>query len=405
MKNRIGNLGAFLKLTCLAGGLAAWFPVACSQEGGFAISIARNPEIQVRWASEQGFMYTLEAGPALGGGGGVPWSVVSSDIPGTGGELVVSDPAAGETQRFYRVVKSGVPGPEISDSAVEPETGEIYPAGTVLGSSFLGRQFTIPALWKGGVRQGTSSMLFASDTEPGLVIGFTTLTGSGQQLASQVGESFTAGSWGGFLVQGSPQLTGDSLSVEWHGVGFTDEGESLEGIRLLLHAVVHPSGGATAFAGFFLDAHRSTMTRVLNEFVDSIISVPRNTRTDLVDLLSGKSYEWVQSVNTGSGGSTGSLSRWTQKRAFLCPGTYEITTESESSYSGNVSGGAFYSGYSSSSSTEVGEWTIIDTAQGPVMVMMSSNGGQAALLQVSGNTVNFGNQQFDYRGQHVCAGQ
>lgn len=67
-----------------------------------------------------------------------------------------------------------------------------------------------------------------------------------------------------------------------------------------------------------------------------------------------------------------------------------------------MSGGGFYTGYSNSSSTDAGDWTVIETANGPVLVMISASGASAAFLQVSGNSVVFGDQQFDYRAPHAC---
>lgn len=358
-----------------------------------------GPVTELGWASEAGFDYRLEATGSLAN---PTWEAVATNLAGTGSPLRATDPAASAGARFYRVIRTERSSPQISAQAVEAETGKVYPAGTVIGSGFLGRQFTIPAQWKAGLREGSSSLLIVSDTEPGLVIQFTSLAGSAAEFARNLGQSFYAGQFGGFVVQGEPQFSGAKVTLEWRGLGFTDEGESLEGISLRCQAVVHPSGGAVAFVGVFTEPNRSVTERVLGELVASVLTVPRATQADLVNLLAGKSFTWVKAANTGNGGNSGSLQRWSEKNAFFCAGTFEVTTRSESSFSGNVSGGGFYAGSSSSSSTDAGDWTVIGTAGGPVLVMISAGGASAALLQISGNSVIFGDQQFDYRAPHLC---
>jgi hypothetical protein len=186
------------------------------------------------------------------------------------------------------------------------------------------------------------------------------------------------------------------MVIEWTGYG------TQYPALIQLRGVVHPSGGVVAFAGLFLEANRAVIQRVLDDFVASTVTVPRQTRADLVTLISGKAFSWAKSTSVGGGGGSGSLSSWSQNNAYFCPGTYEISTFAETTYSGNLSGGAFYTGGSSNNSTEVGDWTIVDSPSGPVMVMVSSSGFQAALFSVVGNSVLFGDQQFDYSGPRSC---
>jgi hypothetical protein len=354
---------------------------------------------ELSWESATGFDYRVEVARRLHD---PDWQPLAPAQAGTGSRLRVTDSAVVAGSRFYRLIRSEPAGPQISPQAVEAETGAVYPAGTAIGSGFLGRQFTIPAKWKAGLREGSSSLLIVSDTEPGLFIQFTSLAGDAAEFARNLGQSFYSGEFSGFVVQGEPQVSGARVTLEWRGLGFTDEGESLEGVSLRCQAVVHPSGGAVAFVGLFTEPNRAVTERVLGELMASVVVVPRATRPDLVSLLSGKSFSWVKAANAGNGGNSGSLQRWTEKNAFFCPGTFEVTTRAESSFSGNVSGGGFYTGYSNSSSTDAGDWTVIETANGPVLVMISASGASAAFLQISGNSVIFGDQQFDFRAPHAC---
>ena len=172
-----------------------------------------------------------------------------------------------------------------------------------------------------------------------------------------------------------------------------------------LEGVVHPSGGMMAFAGFFLPANRSIMEQTLASFVNSTLTVPRKTDQQWVDGLRGRAFKWSGYKSTGNGGSSGSLSSWSDNNAFFCNGIYEITRYSETTYSGSLSGGAFYGGGSSSNSTEAGDWTVIQTASGPALILLSAQGLQAALVTVgpSGNTFYFGDQEFSFTGAANCA--
>jgi hypothetical protein len=386
------SLRAILALLCLSASRVTGADLRLTVQ-----SLGATTELS--WASETGFDYRVEA---TGNLANPSWESVASNLAGTGSPLRATDPATSTGIRFYRVIRTERSGPQISPQAVEPASGDVYPAGTILGSALLGRQFTVPAQWKAGLRTGASSLLLVSDTEPGLILSFTSLAGNADHVAAQLGQGFYVGQFGGFTTVGTPSVNGSRLHVEWRGVGFSDEGENLEGLALRAEARLHPSGGVVAFVGLFTEPNRATMERVLGELLATTVTVPRNTRTDLVGALAGKSFTWVKAAQAGNGGGSGSLQRWTEKNAFLCAGTYEITTQSESSFSGNVSGGGFYTGYSNSSSTEAGDWTIVETATGPVMVMISGTGGAAAFLQVSGNSVIFGDQQFDYRAPHAC---
>lgn len=365
---------------------------------GPSLTIRPTHPIQLTWPSEEGFVYSIEATPTLDP---ADWRTLTNNLAGTGAPLEATT-SPDSAQRFFRALKSPKPGPQISPQAVDPVPGQVLGPGTIIGSPFLGLQFTIPTQWKGGVRQGSSTMLYASDTDPGLVIGFIALAGDAAKLTRALADSIPIGQFGGFQSSATPQVNGNKLAAEWTGVGFDDQFNSLQGTFARAQATLHPSGGAVVFVGFFTEANRTVMARVLNSFTDSTLTVPRKTRQDLIDVISGKSFLWVKSSAAGSGGSSGSLQRWTEKRAFFCPGTYEVTTQSESSYSGNLSGGGFYTGYSSSNSSEAGDWTIIDTDAGPALIMISGNGVDAALVRLGGNSMFFGDQQFDYQRPHAC---
>lgn len=361
----------------------------------FALSITNTAPnlLEISLPTEPGFQYQIEGINLIPAATG--WKVARSNIVGDGTIVRFQEQVSVGTQRFFRAMRTPISS-GISANAVAPVAGMVYPANTIIGAGLLGLQFTIPNQWKAAVRQGTSQLLLGSDTEPGLIVAFISLAGDARYAATQLGQSFTTGNSGGFKLVQPPVINGNLLSIEWQGYG--DQVPSLLQVR----AIAHPSGGVVAFAGFFWEANRAVMERVLGALTASTVTTPRDTRSDLVTLIAGKAFSWARSTSAGNGGDYGSMSRWSQNNAFFCPGTYEITTYSESSYSGNLSGGSVYSGGSSSRSTEAGDWTIVNTPSGPAMIMISSSGFQASLLTLSGNSVVFGNQQFDYAGPNRC---
>ena len=365
----------------------------------FSLSLSREAAWEVSFKTQTDYEYRLEAATSLNL---LDWKTVAEHLTGTGALMKVNDAAETGPQRFYRVVQLPLPRGTISPKAVLPIPATVYPEKTIIGSPVLGLQYAIPEKWKGILRENTSTMLFGSDTEAGLVLSFLSLAGDAIVIAKTLGQDFYVGRFGGFQVSKAAQVSGNKIFIEWAGVGFDDQGNSLNGVFLQGQAVVHPSGGIIGYAGFFTQPNRAVMERVLNDFVTSTVTVARKTRADLVSAIAGKSFVWVKSSSVGSGGTSGSLSSWKQNNAFFCPGTYEITTYSESSYGGNLSGGAFYTGGSSSNSTEAGDWTIIDTDSGPILVMISSEGAQAEVIRIQGNSIFFGDQQFDYKRAHRC---
>ena len=362
------------------------------------LQIERGPSPAVSWLTQTGIVYRLEfnenAGPAN-------WHIFDTNRTGTGAMLKVEDKTATTPRRFYRVAQSELPsqsGPGISTNAIAPISGQVYPENTLLGSSYLGLQFSIPPNWKGGLRTQSATMLFGSDTEPGLVLGLVALAGNAEKVSQSFNQGFNTSQFGGYAISKAPSTTGNLVTVEWTGVG------NEAGVSAKLTAVLHPSGGLVGFMGFFTEANRGVMEQTLGKMVASTVLVPRQVDTQWVNALAGKAFYWVSSSSTGNGGTSGSLSRWTQKNAFFCAGTYEITTQSESSYSGTLSGGGVYGGGSSSNSTEAGDWTVIQTSAGPVMIMASSSGFQSALVTIgpSGNSFYFGDQEFAFSKANSC---
>jgi hypothetical protein len=138
------------------------------------------------------------------------------------------------------------------------------------------------------------------------------------------------------------------------------------------------------------------MLRTLDAFIGSTMTAARKNDAAWTTRLRGQAFKWVSYKGTGAGGTSGSMSSWSEKNAFFCDGTFEVTTFSESSYSGQLSGGGYYSGASSSNGSELGDVTVLQTATGPVLAMLSANGVQAAPLRVGAgvNSPFFGDQEF-----------
>lgn len=352
--------------------------------------------LQLAWNSRPGYHYNVETSSEASL---AAWQTASPDLPGTGADVTFSAGRPTGARRYFRIAERPTTNTGgISPNAVPPDDGIVYPGSTILGASILGWQFTIPTAWKGGLRQGTVSFLFGSDTEPGLVLGFFTLSGDVQRAAQQLAGDFETGNFSGYFQSEPVRFEGERITGEW--VGYGEE----QGAVLRVEAMGHPTGGIVAFGGLFIEQNRAAMMSTLKQFMDSLVLAPRPTDENFVNLLTGRAFTWSSASSAGNGGASGSLSRWSQNNAYFCQGTYEVSRFSESSFSGNLSGGAFYTGGSSSQSTETGDWTVLTTPQGPALIMMSSQGVQAALVQVgqNGNSILFGDQVFDVAGFARC---
>lgn len=362
-----------------------------------SLGIRMAPRPVLQWQSRPDASYRVEFSSSLPA---TNWQTLAPDFPGTGGIQSVTNESASKSKEFYRLLQLTNQA-AISPNAMAPIPGLLYPGNTLLGVAALGLQYRIPAAWKGGVRADSSTLLFGSDTEPGLVLGVLTLAGDGNFIMRVLPASFWTDSFGGFSISQAPSAKGSLITGEWTGFG------SQQGALMRLTGVVHPSGGLIGFIGFFTPPNRSVMQATLDSFVNSTVTVPRLTDQNWVDALRGRAFRWSSYKSTGNGGNSGSLSRWSENNAFFCTGTYEITTRSESTYGGTLSGGAFYGGGSSSNSTEVGDWTVVRTPSGSVLVLLSSTGVQAAsiTLGTSGNSFYFGDQEFSLTGAHACTGE
>lgn len=395
-RSMVGIVSASTAILVLSG---HWLPSA--RGTGLELSIQRGAKPILQWPSQTDGVYQIEYATALSPAN---WQILTNNLPGNGSALSLTDNSASGAQRFYRLVatakqSSGTNQAAISPDVTIPTPGLLYPGSTLLGAAPLGFQYRIPAAWKGGFRQGTATMIFGSDTEPGLVLGILTLAGDPSWIAQLLSSSFQTSASGGYSVSQTVTANGNRITGEWIGYG-TESGAIMR-----LDGVVHPSGGLIGFAGFFTPNNRGIMEQTLASFIASIVTVPRSTDQNWINALRGRAFQWVSFNSAGNGGSSGSLSRWSQNNAFFCDGTYEITTASESSYSGSLSGGGFYTGGSSSNSTEAGDWTVIQTTSGPVLILLSAQGVQAAVVALgpSGNTFYFGDQEYSLTGAANCA--
>lgn len=372
-----------------------WFGGASvAADAPLTLNIRLAPYPILQWQSRADASYRVEFSPSLGA---PAWRPLSDDLPGSGAVQGLTNNEAPAAAGFYRLLQLTNQA-AISPNALVPQPGVLYPGGSLLGVSALGVQYRIPPAWKGGVRQGSSTLLFGSDTEPGLVINVLTLAGDASFILRILPSSFSVDSSGGYSLAEAFAVRTNLITGEWTGFG------SQQGVQMRLEGVLHPSGGMVGFIGLFTLANRASMEATLGSFVNSTLTVRRLTDQGWVDSLTSRAFQWSSYRSSGNGGNSGSLSSWSQNNAFFCVGTYEITTQSESSYGGTLSGGSFYSGGSSGNSTEAGDWTVLRTPSGPVLVLLSGSGVRAASISLgpSGNSFYFGDQEYSLSGPHSC---
>ncbi len=280
-----------------------------------------------------------------------------------------------------------------SPVATLPEPNRLYPEGTRFGGSLFGVEFTIPPKWKGGLKAKTPLMLFGSDTEPGLIMETIGFAWTQDEILRDPGLA------GGFesdmgtpvgKVQFRPTnpaspltLTGTNrISGEFSGWGRDQAGNAIL-IYYNLELVTHPSGGFVVFIGITTQEYHAENLIQLKAFAAAVIVTPRPTNHDYMTFLNGRSYkgagsghDWYTS-QPGIYSSSASTSSWSENYSSFCAqGTFKVDTTSEFYASTTSPSSGYMSLSDSSTTTEYGQWTIVQTPEyGNVMLLVTLNNG------------------------------
>jgi hypothetical protein len=301
--------------------------------------------------------------------------------------------------------------PRLSPNLVDtiPIPGKIYPAGTTIGGKLFGAQYSVPAKWKGGLRKGTALTIFASDSEPGIIIGNIGFGYTAQDILAnkqiQTGFAFSLEGTGSihFYPSQPATLSGDRISVDYTAFdGFYQ-------YLMVLRAVVHPDGGYVAFLGVTTTDQQAAMHRNVEAFINTIKITRRNTNKPFMAALFGKSFQWVKddgswfSDVSGLYSDSASFSGYTQSSASFCGnGAFWLNVSKESLYQATVDGEVMQL-FDSTGSTEYGQLTVI-TEQGiDIGLLVTSKGYLVAPVQLTGNTLRIGNKQLAF-SEHVTCG-
>lgn len=279
-----------------------------------------------------------------------------------------------------------------SPVATLPEPNRLYPEGTRFGGSLFGVEFTIPPKWKGGLKAKTPLMLFGSDTEPGLIIETIGFAWTQDEILNDPGLSggFESDMGGLGKVQFRPtnpasplSLTGTNrISGEFSGWGRDQAGNAVL-VYYNLELVVHPSGGFVVFIGITSQEYHTKNLIQLKAFAATVIVTPRPTNRDYMTYLNGRSYkgagsghDWYTS-QPGIYSSSASTSSWSENYSSFCAqGTFKVDTTSEFYASTTSPSSGYMSLSDSSTTTEYGQWTIVQTPEyGNVMLLVTLNNG------------------------------
>jgi len=293
----------------------------------------------------------------------------------------------GSHHRFFRI-REGAPVP--TDLTL-PEPGKLYPGGTRLGGDIFGFEFVIPTVWKGGLRVNSPWMLFASDTEPGLILGLIGFAGTKELLLqdSSLREGFETeidANTKLFFRATRPVSAGPNNRLS---AGFTAMGADGTAYAINLEFLVHPDGGFLGFLGLTTQAQIARLQTQLLQFVDTAKTPARNTNVEYLNALPGQSFKWESSGNewySGNWQGSASSTSWSESYAFFCSdGTFEINKESTSYVSSRNSGGwsSTYMSLSYGSTTkEYGQFTVVQHPQhGNLMLIATLAGYQITPVQ------------------------
>ncbi len=318
---------------------------------------------------------------------------------------------AGTGRRFFRL-REGV---NVPADLTLPEPGKLYEAGTRLGGELFGFEFTIAPQWKGGLRVNSPWMLFGSDTEPGLILALIGFAGTREQLLQDPSlrdgfETEIDANNKLFFRAVRPVTAGANNRLS---AGFTATGADGSTYALNLEFLVHPSGGFLGFLGLTTQAQIAGLQTQLLRFVEGAKTPARNTNTDYLNALPGRSFKWESSGNewySGNWQGSASSTSWSESYAFFCSdGSFEINKESTSYVNSRNSGGwsSTYMSLSYGSSTkEYGQFTVIQHPQhGNLMLIATLAGYQVTPVQFQPNgSLLLGKNQLVPHERFSCAG-
>lgn len=426
-ENLPGTTGATLTLAAVTATHAGAYTVEVSNAAGKTVSlpasltvetVAPSPDpvitawkrlpggdLEVQFTAAAGRTWLFESSEDLQLW--MPVVGVTANGPGTRS----LGPVAGSGRRFYRL-KEG------ASAAVDltlPVPGQLYPAGTRLGGELFGFEFTIPPKWQGGLRAGSSWMLFGSDTEPGLVLAILGFAGTREEMLrdTSLRDGFEMELTGGSSLFFRPARPLSAGADNRLSAGYSATGADGTAYALSLEVLVHPSGGFLGFLGLTTQAQSDTLQAQLLQFVNAAKTPARNTNLDSIQALSGMSFKWESSGNewySGNWQGSASSTSWSESYAFFCSdGSFEINKESTSYISTRSSGGwssTHMSLSSSSTTTEYGQFTVIQHPQhGDLMLIATLAGYQVAPVQFQPNgSLLLGKNHLTRHQPFNCAG-
>jgi hypothetical protein len=299
-------------------------------------------------------------------------------------------------RRFYRLKLEG---PAVAPVAVMPQPGQLYPEGTRFGGPLFGVEFTIPPKWKGGLRAGSPLMIFASDTEPGVILETLGFAWTRDQIMQDTnllnGFESDMGALGKVFFQPTDpanplKTTGTNrISAEYSGQGQDASGNPTI-VYWNIEIVTHPSGGCIIFIGATTQEYQTKLKPHLLAFVESVKTTPRSTHTEYVNQLNSRSYKWSSGGNDwysnqpGIYSTSASLSNWSENYAFFCAqGTFEVNRTTET-YASTTSPSHGYMSLSGSSTTkEFGQWTIVQIQEyGNLLLLVTLSGYQIIPVRI-----------------------
>ncbi|MBL9139439.1 MAG: immunoglobulin domain-containing protein [Verrucomicrobiales bacterium] len=374
-----------------------------------SVRAAAADRLEMRYASEAGRDYRIEASEDLR-----VWAEVGQSVGQDGETLASVILSKTEARRFFRV-RLGAAGGGTAET-VSPVPGQIYPGGTRMGGALFGIEFTIPDAWKGGMRVNTPTLVFGSDTLPGLILGTLGLAWTREDIladeAMRTGFEMDVGQGGAVRFQ--PIAAMQDLGNNRLRHAFSGFDQAGQGYWLGIEFVMHPDGGFMMFVGATTTGQSDTLKAELIRFADTVKTTHRPTNRAMIETLSGRSYQWAGESSdwyNGNLNGSASLSSWSEKFAFFCSrGTIEINTKS-TGYASTSQSGGWSSTYMSlsydSSTTEYGQFTIVtDPQYGDVMILATMKGYQVSPVRLEPNgTLLVGNQRLVPHGFFQCAGR
>lgn len=264
------------------------------------------------------------------------------------------------------------------------QVGQVYQAGTRVGSAGAGASFVVPASYYAGYHPGENAFLIMSDSQPGLVIVSALSRMSVDDAVAQLGGAFESDGTT-LYPQGQPQRQGNVVRARYSVV--TGQGQG----AAYLVGVAGDGGNVLVLAALGAGHEAGVLETLVEGIVASaLLTTPTRTSADTAAAnLAGAQFRVADST-TSNGFDDSAFSSSSTELDLCRDGSYRYRYHY--AFNATVQGAGGAGGVTASDRDlreDFGSWQMESGLLGPVVVLASGQGGDRTYLPLleSGGTL------------------